>query len=65
MNKNLTMEEHFKIVKKKINYLISRINWIPNKHTPIESKVILWKSLIKPIILYGSIIMNKMKITYK
>lgn len=58
MNKNLTMEEQLKTIKKKINYLISRINWIPNKHTSIEKKIMLWKTLIRPIILYGSIIMN-------
>ena len=64
MNKNLSMEEYLQAVKKKTNYLISRICWIPNSKATIDNKIMLWKTLIRPIITYGSILMNKMKKTY-
>lgn len=35
MNKKLTMEEHLDKVKKKANYLISRICWIPNTRATV------------------------------
>lgn len=64
MNKNISMEEHLKTIKKKTNYLVSRICWIPNSRTTIDNKILLWKALVRPIITYGSLLINVMKKTY-
>lgn len=61
MNRNNTMEEHLDNLKRKSNYLISRICWIPNTAASVKDKLILWRSLIRPIITYGNLIMQHMK----
>lgn len=41
MNRKITMEEHLEKIKKKANYLVSRICWIPNTKASVKHKVIL------------------------
>jgi hypothetical protein len=62
---NLTLNEHIKDTKKKTQYIIRKINWIPNTTATVQDKVNLWKILVRSIFNYGILLQHIIKDTYR